>query len=134
MTHSHARVLLIEDNLFQVRVIDGLLKALGGSDFSLECADTLKSGLQLLARGGIDVVLLDLMLPDGEGLETFLRVRQVALDLPIVILSGLDDRALALTAVQEGAEDFLVKGVRKGVRNRLRKDHGGTGHKRFLVS
>ena len=110
MSDSCIRVLLIEDNPIQVRVIGGFLKEYGGTKFSLECAETLKSGLQLLTRGGIDVVLLDLMLPDVEGFETFLRVQRGASGVPIVILSGLDDRVLALTAVKEGAEDYLVKG------------------------
>ena len=110
MIDSSARILLIEDSLIQVRLIEALLNQHGDGEFTLECADTLKAGLRLLVRGGIDVVLLDLMLPDSDGIETFLRVRQMTTEVPIVIFSGIDDRALAVTAVQEGAEDFLVKG------------------------
>ena len=60
---------------------------------------------------GFDLVLLDLSLPDSEGLETFLRMQNRAPpDLPIVVLTGMDDEALAVETVQRGAQDYLVKG------------------------
>ena len=63
MNDSSARILVIEDSLIQVRLIEALLNQHGDGEFTLECADTLKAGLRLLVRGGIDVVLLDLTLP-----------------------------------------------------------------------
>lgn len=104
------RVLLMEDNLIQRRLIEGLLAKLADGMFALDCAEHLTAGMERLAIGGIDVVLLDLMLPDSEGLQTFLRVRRAANGVPIVVLTGIDDQVLALTALQEGAEDFLLKG------------------------
>ncbi len=114
MTDAPIRVLLVEDNLVQRRLIEGLLAKLSDGMFDLECSERLATGLERLAFGGIDVVLLDLMLPDCEGLQTFLRVRRAAIGIPIVVLTGLDDQVLALTALQEGAEDFLVKGQVNG--------------------
>ena len=109
MDSSPIRVLLIEDSLVQVALIRNMLKQSFNSDFSLECCDRLSTGLERLAKGAIDVVLLDLILPDSEGLETFLRVHKMDGRVPVVVLTGLDDRLLAVTAMQEGAEDYLVK-------------------------
>ncbi|HLQ45557.1 MAG TPA: fused response regulator/phosphatase [Planctomycetaceae bacterium] len=110
MAEGQIHVLLVEDNLIQRRLIERLLAGLADGRFALECSDRLATGLERLAIGDIDVVLLDLMLPDSEGLQTFLRVRRAAVGVPIVVLTGLDDQVLALTVLQEGAEDFLVKG------------------------
>ena len=110
MEMSSVRVLLLEDSRVQTRLIQELLSRQDGGAFCLECADCLTTGLHRLAIGGIDVVLLDLLLPESQGLETFLRVYRAAPNVPIVVLTGLDDRMLAITAVQEGAEDYLVKG------------------------
>ncbi len=104
------QILLIEDNPIESRLIRGLLADQTEARFSLECADRLSTGLERLAAGGIELVLSDLTLPDSEGLQTFLRLRRAAVGVPIVVLTGLDDQVLALTAVQEGAEDFLIKG------------------------
>src|SRR5262249_15400082 len=71
--------------------------------------DRLAPGLNQLALGGIDIVLLDLSLPDSHGLDTFQRVHAVAPRVPVVLLSGLDDEDLAIQAVQKGAEGCLAK-------------------------
>ena len=77
---------------------------------------SLKDGLSYLADSEIDVVLLDLLLPDSRGLETFERVKRAALDVPIVVLSAIQDEDIALMSVKEGAQDFLFKGdVKPGV-------------------
>lgn len=110
MPQAPIRVLLVEDHVFQRRVIEGLLANHEVGTFSLECCGTLTQSLERLAFGGIDVVLLDLTLPDSEGLRTFLQIHRAAPKVPIVVLTGNDDRVLAITAMQEGAEDFLVKG------------------------
>ncbi len=109
MPKHRIKALLIEDNPVHTRLIQSLLDETDGPVFSLETADNLSTGLNRLAKNGIDVVLLDLMLPDSEELDTFFRVRAAAPDLPIVILSGLDDVTLAAKAVQAGAQDYLVK-------------------------
>jgi CheY-like chemotaxis protein len=78
--------------------------------YHLEWADTLAKGLQRLAQGAVDVLLLDLNLPDSQGLHTFDVVAARAPSLPIVVLSGLLDEDLARTAIQRGAQDYLLKG------------------------
>jgi phosphoserine phosphatase RsbU/P len=110
MGEVQIRVLLVEDDLIQRRLIEGLLAKPADGMFVLHCADRLATGLERLAIGGIDVVLLDLDLPDSEGLQTVLRMRRAAAGVPIVVITGHDDQVLAITALQEGAEDFLVKG------------------------
>jgi len=75
----------------------------------LLCADRLSSGLDLLSKGGVDVVLLDLSLPD-KGLETFSKILAHAKELPVIVLTGFDDEELAVKAVQGGAQDYIAKG------------------------
>jgi serine phosphatase RsbU (regulator of sigma subunit) len=104
------KVLLIEDNRGDVRLIQEFLGEVSGLHFELESADRLAAGLARLGKGGIDIVLLDLSLPDSEGLDTFLRVHSVVPRVPIVLLSGLNAETLAIKAVQKGAQDYLVKG------------------------
>jgi serine phosphatase RsbU (regulator of sigma subunit) len=104
------RVLLIEDNRADARLVEELLAEVGGVTFEWDRAERLAAGLTRLALGGVDIVLLDLSLPDSQGLETFLRLHAVAPRVPVVLLSGLDDETLAILAVQKGAEDYLVKG------------------------
>lgn len=110
MEEKSITVLLIEDNPGDARLIQEMLADVRGAQFELECANRLAAGLERLAKGGIDLVLLDLSLPEGGGLDTLLKVHTQAPRVPIVVLTGLDDEALAVQAVQEGAQDYLVKG------------------------
>jgi len=103
-------VLLIEDSPDYAGLVQQWLSSTEGDvTFVLNWTDTLAAGLSRLAQGSVDAVLLDLGLPDSEGLETFLATRRRAPDLPIVILSAADSESLALRVIQEGAEDYLVK-------------------------
>jgi len=104
------RVLLIEDNPGDARLIRELLSAEEGASFFLEHADRLSTGLARLAQGNIDVILLDLSLPDSHGLEGLNKICAQVPKVPVVVLSGLSDEAVAINAVQEGAQDYLVKG------------------------
>jgi signal transduction histidine kinase len=104
------KILLIEDNPGDTRLIREMLAEVRSGTLVLECADRLSTGLERLAAGGIDVVLLDLSLPDGQGLDTFVRAHAQTPEVPVVVLTGLDDEALAVQAVREGAQDYLVKG------------------------
>lgn len=110
MDDRQINVLLIEDNPGDAALIRVLLEEVEGTPFALERVDRLTAGLERLARGGIDVVLLDLSLPESQGLPTFLRAKSHAPNLPILVLTGLDDETLAVRAVQAGAQDYLVKG------------------------
>ena len=109
--HQRVRTLLIEDNADDVALIQRALALEHYTDFEYVHADRLASGLDCLAQGGVDVVLLDLTLPDGEGLTTLTTVRTKAPRLPIVVLTATDDEALDLQALQHGAQDYLVKGA-----------------------
>ena len=108
MSEATVHVLLIEDNPADVRLIREALKDARAS-FLLETADTLSAGRQRLVSGQVDIVLLDLSLSDSQGLETFRRLHHRWPEVPIVVLSGNEDETVALTAVNEGAQDFLVK-------------------------
>src|SRR5262245_31042654 len=111
MKKEASNVLLIEDNAEHVEFMEQLLAASQGvALFQLRVADSLKSGLDSLRAGGVDLILLDLTLPDSDGLETFIRVVEAAPDLPIVVMSGINDVGLAIETVQLGAQDYLVKG------------------------
>jgi len=107
-------VLLIEDNPNDRRLIELMLSGAGGNLFRIEQVDRLDRGMERLAQGGVGIVLLDLSLPDSHGLRTFVRLHAAAPDIPIIVLSGLDDTTLAVQAVHEGAQDFLVKGQVEG--------------------
>lgn len=108
------RVLLIEDNPMDVRLIGIMLRDSAPSAFEIEQVDRLEAGLQQLSTRRFDLVLVDLSLPDSHGLETFSRVYAEAPNVPIIVLSGLADETVAVSAVHEGAQDYLVKGQVSG--------------------
>lgn len=110
------RVLLIEDNPGDARLMREYLAADRGAGFQIDWADRLAKGLALLSQSPFDAVILDLTLPDSKGLETFQRVHEGAPQVAILVLSGLDDEALAVEAVQLGAQDYIVKGQVGGAR------------------
>ena len=104
------RVLLVEHD---PEDLDELRRAVAEDrrgSVELEWASELTTALQRLSQGGIDAVLLDLMLPDSEGIVTFERTWAFAPDVPIVVMTGVDDEDIALATVQGGAQDYLVKG------------------------
>ncbi len=103
-------ILLIEDNPGDARLIREMLGETKGAPFELVHADRLAAGLARLAAGGFNVILLDLSLPDSNGPDTLIRVHTHAADAPIVVLTGLDDEALGIRLMHEGAQDYLVKG------------------------
>src|SRR5580704_14460030 len=104
------KLLLVEDNPDDVFFLRAMLKGVSGTTFEIYPFESLTSGMERLAQGGIDIILLDLSLPDSSGLDTFRKIKARARDIPIIILSGSDDEMLAVTAVHAGAEDYLVKG------------------------
>lgn len=109
MTDKQINILLIEDDPGDADLLQKILSATKAHQFSLEVSTDLHNSLERLALGQIDVVLLDLSLPDSQGLDTFTQVYAQAPDIPIVVLSGLDDETIAVKAVQIGAQDYLVK-------------------------
>jgi len=109
------KVLLIEDDPADVKIIDRLLKksclkSQAFCELELIHADNFKSGVDLIEKGGINVVLLDLSLPDSSGMETIDKINDKAPNLPIIILTGHDDEEFAAQAVSKGIQDYLLKG------------------------
>ncbi|OFV83041.1 MAG: hypothetical protein A2Y78_01140 [Acidobacteria bacterium RBG_13_68_16] len=102
-------VLLIEDNLEEAELIRLMLTQSRRETLRVEHVTRLHDGLKRLGDGPVDIVLLDFSLPDSTGLASFERTREVAPNVPIVILTNLDDEEIALRAVREGAQDYLVK-------------------------
>lgn len=104
------RILMVEDNPGDVRLFQVALAGDGRRRYDLDSAATMAEGLRLIGDYDYDVLLLDLTLPDSDGLESFARVHEARPALPIVILTGSEDDELALAAVGAGAQDYLVKG------------------------
>ena len=108
------RVLIVEDNPADVDLIREALPETGPIRFHSESVPRLSEALARLATGGIDLILTDLGLPDSQGLATFRELRQAAPDLAIIVATVSDDEEMAVAAVREGAQDFLVKGQISG--------------------
>lgn len=102
-------VLLIEDDDADARLVREALRDATGTRFCLRRAERLLDGLEIARDVEPDVVLLDLTLPDSEGLATLVAAARSLIDLPIVVLTGLDDEEIARRAVDEGAQDYLRK-------------------------
>ena len=103
------RVLLVEDCPDHAALISAKLKKATRLRAEITHVDRVSSGLERIADGGFDVVLLDFSLPDSFGIDTFRRVHEAAPRLPIIVLTSLDDNQLAVQAVREGAQDYLIK-------------------------
>jgi DNA-binding response OmpR family regulator len=104
------RILIVEDNPADADFIREMLPQAGPLNFQVESVPRLSGALVRLERKDIDLVLMDLGLPDSQGLETFHALRKTAPGVPVIVLSGNDDQELAIAAVREGAQDYLVKG------------------------
>jgi signal transduction histidine kinase len=105
------RVLLIEDNLGFAYFVRDVLLRLHPDQFDLREARTLAEGLQFLETAPTDVILLDLGLPDSSRMDTFAIVHSRAPRMPVIVLTVLDDDDIALAAMRQGAQDYLVKGT-----------------------
>jgi signal transduction histidine kinase len=103
------RILLVEDNPGDARLLEVLLRE-GTLPFELRRTERLEQAQAALADESMDVILLDLSLPDAHGMDTIRRMLSFAGDAPILVMTGLDDEELAVHAVQAGAQDYLVKG------------------------
>jgi signal transduction histidine kinase len=108
MDQQPTRVLLIEDNpgdadLIRMRLVEGK------PPVKVDCVPRLADGLTALSKETPSVVLLDLNLPDSHGAETFRKVLEKAPSVPVVVLSGQDDESLAIRALHQGVQDYLVK-------------------------
>jgi len=105
------RILLVEDEPADAELIWRALERFGKDEYSVECVESLKDCVARLGeKEDLDLVIVDLSLPDSRGLETFEQIQEHAPGLPIVILTGLDEESVALGALKLGAQDYLVKG------------------------
>lgn len=109
--HHTPAILLIEDNPGDARLICELLSENTLCDFNVVVVDRVTDGCDHITKNPVDLVLLDLSLPDSHGIETLNRVRAVAPAMPVVVLTGLDDEVIGLKAISQGAQDYLVKGT-----------------------
>jgi signal transduction histidine kinase len=103
-------VLVVEDNAGDARLLREMFSKEKPGSFHLTHLLRMSDALAHLAKGGVDIILLDMGLPDGHGLDTVRRTQTVAPGVPVIVLTGLDDEALAADAMKEGAQDYLIKG------------------------
>jgi signal transduction histidine kinase len=104
------QVLLVEDNAGDARLLREMFSKEKAGSFELTHLLRMSEAVGHLAKGGVDVILLDMGLPDGHGLDTVRRAHAVAPGVPVIVLTGLDDEELAAAAMKEGAQDYLIKG------------------------
>jgi signal transduction histidine kinase len=109
MNQMPLRVLLVEDSAGDARLVREMFKKEKPGSFQLTHLSRMDEALTHLAKGETDVVLIDMGLPDEHGLNTMRRARAAAPGIPVIVLTGLDDEALAAQAMKEGAEDYLIK-------------------------
>jgi two-component sensor histidine kinase len=110
MSVAPLRILLVEDNPGDARLLREMFSTERPGSYEITHLPRLGLALNHLAKGGVDIVLLDLGLPDGEGMDTVRRVRRLAPQVPVIVLTGRDDDEAVAEAMEEGAQDYLVKG------------------------
>jgi two-component system, cell cycle sensor histidine kinase and response regulator CckA len=134
MVYHPIKLLLVEDNPGDVLLLQETLSEITHFELELVHAARLADGLQFLQSDTFDVVLLDLLLPDSEGLETFIQIYQQVPLTPIIVLTGIADETLAIRALQAGAQDYLVKGQVSGSELLIRAIRYAIERKRIEVA
>ena len=109
MSELPTHILLVEANTGDARLLRELLAGDHGR-FRLTHVDRLAAAISCMQKGGVDIVLLDLRLPDSHGLDTLTNMHNAAMGIPIVVMTGIEDEALGLHLIQHGAQDYLLKG------------------------
>jgi DNA-binding response OmpR family regulator len=104
------QALLVEDNAGDADLIRELMPESGPVVFHLDFAVRLSSAFTMLREKHYDIILLDLGLPDSSGIDTLRSIMEKSLLIPIVVLTGMDDEKTGMAAIQEGAQDYIVKG------------------------
>lgn len=110
MAQKVLKILLIEDNPGDARLIEEFLSETEAAGLELEWVERLSEGIERISKNDIEIVLLDLSLPDSTGFETFEKLHEKAPGVAIIVFTGLDDKEMGVRAVQAGAQDYLVKG------------------------
>ena len=108
------KVLLVEDNPGDSLIIQEQLKQTDAIEFNLSHGSDLSSAIVIMEQKYFDIILLDLVLPDGQGIELFLKIQEANPHIPIILLTGMDDNELASEVVHQGAQDYLIKGQTSG--------------------
>jgi diguanylate cyclase (GGDEF)-like protein/PAS domain S-box-containing protein len=122
MSEETISILLVEDNAGDARLLHEMLKGPASCRYDLTHLESLKKATNHLVANAVDIILLDLGLPDTQGLGSLRDVRAAAPHIPLIVLTGLDDDSLASQALHEGAQDYLIKGQleTRGLRRALR--------------
>ena len=107
---ENIKILLIEDNPGDAYLIEEHLEEFANFSYMLRIVETLNEALSILKEQLFNVILLDLGLPDSDGIKTFLSIRNQNSLIPIIILTGLTDETIGTYAIEEGAHDYLIKG------------------------
>ncbi|MEJ2262235.1 MAG: GGDEF domain-containing response regulator [Anaerolineales bacterium] len=107
---SPIKVLVVEDDPEFASMLRALLTEANLGQFEPVLVETLEETIIKLRKNNFDVILLDLFLPDCQGQQTFRKIIELAPEIPIVVVTGMDDKSLAIQSVREGAQDYLVKG------------------------
>ena len=110
MKEKPLQILLVEDNAGDARLLREMFSTERPDSFKLTHLLRMSEAVIHLAKGGVDIILLDMGLPDGHGLDTVRRAHAAAPEVPLIVLTGLDDETLAAEAMKEGAQDYLIKG------------------------
>jgi pilus assembly protein CpaE len=110
MTGGALRVLMVEDNAVSAQLTKSMLMHTDASNFEVQTAGSLMDALDVLGAGGFDVILLDLSLPDSDGIGTLTAIRVHAPQVPVLVLTGSNNETMANSALQHGAQDYIVKG------------------------
>jgi DNA-binding NtrC family response regulator len=111
---KNIKILLIEDNPGDAYLIEEYLEEFANFSYELIIVETLSEALSALKNKLFNIILLDLELPDSYGINTFLSIHNKNPLIPIIILTGLNDKTMGAYAIKEGAYDFLVKGQTEG--------------------
>jgi two-component system, cell cycle response regulator len=109
MVANPIKILAIEDDLEYASLLHVVICEVNPNLFELTHVDNLSEALSLLTQHNFDLVLLDLFLPDSLGLDTFFKIHSNLQDTPLVIITGLNDKSVAVRAIREGAQDYLIK-------------------------
>ena len=139
MLDRQIHVLLVEDSPTDELLVRANLGAAAGVKFKITSVAYLSLAIQQVKDGHFDVILLDLGLPDAQGLETFERMHRGALEVPIIVLSGLGDEEIAVQSVQRGAQDFLPKSQMNGdllarsIRYAIERYHAQVERERYAM-
>ena len=109
MKTSTVNILLIEDSPTDAFLLENLVSEEARGSFVFTVKQSLKDGIEAASDSDFDIILLDLNLPDSQGIDTIKNMHEAENEVPIIVLTGLNDEELSLTAMKQGAQDYLCK-------------------------